>query len=113
MSVSAPFLTTSVQLGTWQMFEMHTPLTQSPTTQQVLPLAQSEQVPPPQSTSVSAALRTMSVHSGAAHLLAVQTPFRQSVGPVQNWPVPHLPQLPPQSISISKPFLVPSKQLGA
>src|SRR6185503_16591455 len=95
------------------MFEMQTPLTQSPAIQQVLPLPQSGQEPPPQSVSVSAALRTMSLQTGAAHLLAVQTLLRQSVGPVQNWLVLHLPQVPPQSTSISLPFLVPSKQLGA
>jgi hypothetical protein len=95
------------------MFEMQTPLTQSPASQQVLPLPQSAQLPPPQSTSVSAALRTTSLQSGAAHLPAVQTLFKQSAGPVQAWLVPHLPHVPPQSTSISLPFLTSSKQLGA
>jgi hypothetical protein len=113
-SVSTPFLTTSLQLGTWQMFEMHTPLKQSFVATHVLPLAQSGQVLPPQSTSVSTAFLTKSLQLGAAHLLAVQTLLRQSIGPPQARPVPHLPQLgPPQSTSISPPFLLPSKQLGA
>jgi hypothetical protein len=64
-SVSAPFFTTSEQLGAWQMLLMHTPLWQSVATLHVLPAAHLPQLAPPQSVSVSVPFLTLSAHVGA------------------------------------------------
>lgn len=61
-AVSVPFLTLSVQIGAWHVFvvvPLHTPLTQSPAIEQVLPVAHAPQLPP-QSVSVSVPFLTPS-----------------------------------------------------
>ena len=53
---------------------------------------------------------------GVSHTLPVHERELQSVGPLQARLEPHEKQplagLPPQSMSVSRPFLMPSKQLG-
>jgi hypothetical protein len=75
MSVSVPFLTTSVQVAAWHRFGApeQTPLWQSPATVQSPFVAHPPQVPPPQSTSVSAPFSVPSVHVGAWHTPPEQT----------------------------------------
>jgi hypothetical protein len=80
-SVSAPFFTTSAQVGVWHTLPVHLPLWQSPLTAQALPLAQSDVQLPPQSMSVSVPFLTPSVHPDAWQLLfgaPVHTPLTQS-----------------------------------
>jgi hypothetical protein len=59
--------------------------------------------------------RTTSEQLGAWHFCGepVHTLLMQSVGTLQPPPAGHLAQLPPQSTSVSRPFMVPSLQLGA
>jgi hypothetical protein len=66
MSVSVPFMTTSAQLGAWQIVPMHTPLWQSAATAQIFPAAHLPQTPP-QSMSVSTPFFTRSVQLGTWH----------------------------------------------
>jgi hypothetical protein len=63
-SVSAPFLTLSVQLGAWHVPPAHEPLAQSVPSVHVAPTAQGEQ-PGPQSTSASLPFLTLSTQVGA------------------------------------------------
>src|SRR4051812_2405592 len=128
MPVSAPLLTPSVQLGTWQQRSApgaqppgaQTPLWQSTAAAQALPLPQSGQRPP-QSTSLSLALRTPSLQLAAwqhesrpaPQPPVPQTPLWQSPGSLQPRAVGQLAQLPPQSTSLSSPFFTPSVQLAA
>jgi len=80
----------------------------------VRPVAQREQVPPPQSTSPSPPFLIPSVQLGALQVPpAPQTALTQSVAETQVLPVPHRPQGPPQSTSDSPPFFTPSEQLAA
>jgi hypothetical protein len=67
MSLSAPFLTRSVQFGAWQRagVPLHTPLWQSAATAQSLPLMHLEHTTPPQSMSVSSWFLTTSVQLGS------------------------------------------------
>src|SRR4051812_5811353 len=89
MSVSAPFLTPSVQLGTWHTPPPHRALAQSKGMEQALPLphfcvgAQ----PPPQSTSVSVPFLMPSEHDGAWQDPVMHTALAQSEGCVQAAPV--------------------------
>jgi hypothetical protein len=53
LSVSVPFLTLSVQVGIWQMPDVHTPLVQSPGIEHLSPGLHLVVQEPPQSTSVS------------------------------------------------------------
>jgi hypothetical protein len=115
-SVSAPFLTTSVQVGAWHTLLTQTPLWQSVPAEQILPVAHVGHPPPPQSTSVSVPFLTTSAHVGAWHLSGepVHTPLAQSEAPVHVLPVPHFGQdAPPQSTSVSVPFLTTSAHVGA
>ena len=63
-SVSVPFLTTSRQVGTWQMLLMQTPLVQSDEAPQSLPSLHLVEQLPPQSTSVSVPFFAESVQVG-------------------------------------------------
>jgi hypothetical protein len=67
VSDSAPFLIRSLQAGALHVRVPagHTPLTQSPTTAQLLPSVHFEQVPPPQLRSVSAPFCAESAQVGA------------------------------------------------
>jgi hypothetical protein len=60
VSVSAEFLTVSVQVAAWQTPLVQTLLAQSLAVLQALPVVQALQVPPPQSVSVSAEFLTPS-----------------------------------------------------
>jgi hypothetical protein len=118
-ALSLPFLTTSVQLGTWQMLPMQILLLQSLPAEQILPSAQT--LPeathgPPQSLSVSPPLVAPSVQVAAWHLAGEpeHTPLAQSVLTAQSLPVAQLfGHEPPQSASVSVPFLMPSVQVAA
>jgi len=112
-SLSPSFFTTSEQLGTWQMLPRHTPLRQSPATEQTLPLVHLPQLPP-QSTSVSVPFFTLSPQPAAWHLSGEpeQTPLVQSFDPAHSWPVAHFGHDEPQSTSVSVPFFTPSEQVG-
>ena len=66
MSVSAPFLTLSVQLAAAQIPPLQTALVQSPALAHFFPSAHAGQLPPPQSMSVSAPFLTLSVQLGSA-----------------------------------------------
>jgi hypothetical protein len=113
-SVSVPFLTTSAQLGAWQMLPMHTPAWQSDATLHILPAGHLPQVAPPQSMSVSVPFFTLSPHVGAWHLSGepVHTPLWQSEPATQMPLVGHFGHAPPpQSTSVSVPFFTVSVQL--
>jgi hypothetical protein len=111
MSVSLPFLTTSVQLTAWQVV-LHTALVQSVPPVQSLPSPHLPHVPP-QSMSLSLPLRAPSVQPGVTQTLPVQTPLWQSVAPAQAPPDGHFGHaVPPQSTSVSPPFFTASEQLG-
>jgi hypothetical protein len=62
-SVSSPFTTPSLQLGSAHTFPEQTPLRQSACAEHCLPRSQPAQLPP-QSTSVSSPFWTLSVHEG-------------------------------------------------
>jgi hypothetical protein len=115
-SVSLPFWTPSLHVGTAQAPAAQTPLTQSLAPAQPLPSAHLGQFGPPQSMSVSPSFWIPSLHvgAGAAHTPAVQTPLRQSFAPAQPLPSAHLGQFgPPQSTSVSPSFWIPSLHVGA
>ena len=111
-SVSRPLRTPSVQLGARQNPFTHTPLSQSATAPQSWPGSQPRQSPP-QSTSLSLPFRTLSSQPDAAQSPAVQTPESQSVASPQTWPAAHVGHSPPpQSMPVSVPLSVPSKQVA-
>jgi hypothetical protein len=115
VSDSAPFLIRSLQAGALHSREPagHTPLTQSPTTVQLLPSVHLGQVPPPQLRSVSAPFCAESLHVGTWHTLPVHTPLAQSEAAEHAFELAHLGQVPPpQLMSVSLPFLAPSMQVG-
>src|SRR5437762_2933128 len=112
-SVSVPFLTTSVQVATWQV-TLHTPLAQSDGAPQLLLVPHLVLQVPPQSTSLSVPFFTPSAQLGALQTLSAHTRFKQSLPPVQTAPVGHFAQalVPPQSTSTSPPFFTTSEQVG-
>jgi hypothetical protein len=65
VSVSVPFLTTSVQVAGWHTSPVHTPLWQSLATAHVLPATHLLHEAPPQSMSVSVPFLTRSEQPGA------------------------------------------------
>jgi hypothetical protein len=73
-SDSVPFFTPSEHEGTWQTFDVQTPLWQSAGTAHPLVSAHGEHAPP-QSTSVSVPFLVPSVQPGAWHTLVAQTPL--------------------------------------
>src|SRR5687768_6949044 len=80
-SVSAPFLSTSMQLGVEQTRDgLQLALTQSPSTAHAWPLMQSGQLGPPQSTPVSVPFLKVSVQIGVAQrsVVGLQNPLAQS-----------------------------------
>jgi hypothetical protein len=78
VSVSAPFLTPSVQLEAWQTPLAQTPVVQSPPALHDEPMPQRGQVPP-QSVSVSVPFWTPSLQLGVRQSESVpHTPLRQS-----------------------------------
>ena len=111
-SVSVPFFTPSVQVGTWQMLPVQTPLMQSPGPPQPPPSMQGPQFEP-QSTPVSVPFLTLSEQVAVAHLPPVQTRLSQSEFAPQSLPSAHLLQVaPPQSTSLSSLVFVWSSQFG-
>jgi hypothetical protein len=66
-SVSVPFSVPSVQVGAWQIFDLHTSLAQSAFITHPAPAAHAGHEPPPQSTPVSAPFLILSVHPGTVH----------------------------------------------
>jgi hypothetical protein len=113
VSVSAPLVTPSEQLGAWQMPETHTPLWQSLAEKQLARSAHFVAQTPPQSTSDSVAFRTRSEQEGAWHRDPVQTELAQSAAPRQSFPGAHSGQAPPQSASDSVPLMTPSLHVAA
>jgi hypothetical protein len=102
-----------MQPGAAQIPFEHTPDAQSAATVHLPPLAQVEQVPPPQSTSVSVWFLTLSVQVAFWQTPPVQTPEEQSLPTEQAlvsaqvcW------HDPPQSTSASLPFFTPSVHDG-
>ena len=71
-SVSVPFFTLSVLVGTWQAAPVQTPLLQSSATRHALRSAHGGLPTPPQSTSVSVPSLTPSAGVGAVHVPALQ-----------------------------------------
>ena len=114
MSVSAPFITLSVQVAVAHLPAVQTPLRQSPTTLHAFVSGHLAQVPPPQSMSVSAPFITLSVQVGFMHFWPLpQTPEVQSPAPAHPLPSPHFGHaFPPQSTSVSSWFFVLSLHVG-
>jgi hypothetical protein len=73
--VSIPFLTPSLQVGTWQVPLEQTWLWQSVNVSHAAPFEQAGHAPPPQSTPVSEPFVTASLQDGAWQIPPVQTPF--------------------------------------
>jgi hypothetical protein len=114
-SVSAPFLTLSLQLAAWHSPPVQTPLWQSAATMQAFDVAHLPGQEPPQSTSVSdpflaVSLQLLLVQTLLAHkVLAQSEPAVHALPPGQR----AQPDSPPQSVSDSAPFLIRSLQAGA
>jgi hypothetical protein len=93
--------------GSAHRFAVHDRERQSPFCVHALPVAHSEQVAPPQSTSVSLPFLIPSEHGWtqrpAAHISDSQSSFFWHAAPSA-----HAGQLPPQSTSVSVPFFVSS-----
>jgi hypothetical protein len=116
MSVSTPFLTPSLQVGTWQTLPAQTPDEQPAALKHALPSAHTPQpeLPPPQSTSASSPFLIPSKQLGTWQTSPVHTPDEQSPPKAQAEPLTHEPPHagPPQSMSVSPPFFTPSLQVG-
>src|SRR5207237_662863 len=92
-SVSPPFLTPSVHVGTEHVLvaPSQTPLVQSIAPAQPLPSAHFAQLPP-QSVSVSEPFFTVSVHVTGRHFFAVHVALAQSAGTSHAFPSAHFGQ---------------------
>ena len=100
-SLSSPFFTWSVQVGSAQASAVHTPLVQSRASVQWAFVGQGLHAPPPQSRSVSAPEITPSKHEASWHTLASQCRLAQSLLTRQVPPVGQAGQVPPQSRPVS------------
>jgi len=112
VSVSAPFLAPSVQVGAWQVPPVHTPFVQSVAWAHSLPSAHGAQAPPPQSTSLSLPSTLPSAQVSTRQDPELHAPLAQSAFTVQVAPVAHGEQSPPQSIDVSEPSFTPSEQVA-
>ena len=112
-SVSSPFVTPSLAVGSAQREAMHARETQSSATRHPRPTSHAGDAEPPQSTSVSSPFRTRSAR-GAAHSPPSHTRLAQSRPVRHARPSPHEgARVPPQSTADSSPFMTPSSDRGA
>jgi hypothetical protein len=70
LSVSSPFVTSSLQLAAWQVSFSHRPLAQSESSEQSEPFEHPASQGPPQSTPNSSPFSTPSEQLGSAHTVS-------------------------------------------
>ena len=111
MSVSAPFIFMSSQVGSTQVPAMQLSLAQSPSSTHAWPTSQPLQSGPPQSRSVSPPFKIMSSHAAGTQVTS-QFFETQSSGTLHMRSSAQGGHEPPQSRSLSSPFASPSSQVG-